>query len=589
VSMQTDESRVVIDGHRSASALSAADLSWHRIEWARVNRTVRKLQTRIAKATAERDWRRVKALQRFLTRSFSGKAVAVRRVTENTGKRTAGVDGQLWSTPETKRDAISQLRRRGYQPLPLRRVYIPKANGKLRPLGIPTMRDRAMQALYLLALEPVSESLADNNSYGFRRERCTADAIEQCFTALSQKASAQWILEADIKGCFDNINHDWLIAHIPMDTAVLRKWLTAGYMESRRLFPTEAGTPQGGIVSPTVANMALDGLEAMLEAHFGQKRSQTAFRNKVHMVRYADDFVITGNSRELLENEVQPLVEQFLAIRGLELSSEKTRITHISAGFDFLGQNVRKYEGKLLVKPSRKNVNAFLDKVRGIIRGQKSAGQANLIRQLNPVITGWANYHQAICAKETFNTIDWAIWQALRRWSRRRHPNKLWTWIRKKYFRSVGSRTWVFAADTLLPDGTSTVIRLALAKDTPIRRHTKIRGDVNPFDPADEIYLEDRLGSKMTSSLTGRQKLLRLWWAQDKRCLICSQFITKDSGWHVHHKIRRTDGGGNNPSNLIMLHPTCHTQVHHDDPSKQILCKDGLDEPGSVESSIVTA
>jgi len=451
------------------------------------------------------------------------------------------------------------------------------------------MRDRAMQALYLLALEPVSESLADHNSYGFRRERCTADAIEQCFTALSQKASAQWILEADIKGCFDNINHDWLIAHIPMDTAILRKWLKAGYMESRRLFPTEAGTPQGGIVSPTVANMALDGLEAMLEAHFGQKRSQTAFRNKVHMVRYADDFVITGNSRELLENEVRPLVEKFLAIRGLELSSEKTRITHISVGFDFLGQNVRKYEGKLLVKPSCKNVKAFLDKVRGIIRGQKSAGQANLIRQLNPVITGWANYHQAICAKETFNRIDQAIWQALCRWSRRRHPNKCWPWIRKKYFRSMGSRHWVFAANTLLPDGTSTVLRLALAKDTPIRRHTKIKGDVNPFDPADEIYLEDRLGSKMKSSLSGRRKLLRLWWAQDKRCPICSQFITKESGWHVHHIIRRTDGGGDNSSNLIMLHPTCHTQVHHDDPSAQHHCQDGLDEPGSVKSSIVTA
>lgn len=188
----------------------------------------------------------MKALQRMLTRSFAAKALAVKRVTENRGKKTPGVDRELWSTPEAKWRAIGRLTRTGYRPKPLRRVYIPKANGKRRPLGIPTMLDRAMQALYLLALEPVSETTADRNSYGFRSMRSTADAIEQCFVNLSRGNSAEWVLEGDIKGCFDNISHDWLLANIPLDKQVLGKWLKAGFMESSRLFPTEAGTPQGG-------------------------------------------------------------------------------------------------------------------------------------------------------------------------------------------------------------------------------------------------------------------------------------------------------------------------------------------------------
>ena len=242
------------------------------------------------------------------------------------------------------------------------------------------MKDRAMHAVHLLALEPISETKADRNSYGFRPERATQDAIEQCFRVLSMKASSQWILEGDIRGCFDNINHEWLIDNIPMDKKILRKWLKAGYIHKRILYPTEAGCPQGGIISAALANMTLDGLEAELKK-FRQQ-------DKVHMVRYADDFIITGNSKELLENEVKPLVEKFLSARGLELSPEKTSITHIDKGFDFLGVNIRKYSGKLLIKPSKKNVKAFLDKVRKSIKDNKTAKQINLIRMLNPIIQG---------------------------------------------------------------------------------------------------------------------------------------------------------------------------------------------------------
>jgi RNA-directed DNA polymerase len=232
-------------------ARSGPTIEWRSLDWFACHRRVGSLQVRIVKAWQEGKRRKVKVLQRMLIRSLSGKALAVRRVTENPGKRTPGVDRETWPTPEAKSKAVLSLRRRGYQPRPLRRVYIPKRNGKMRPLGIPTMKDRAMQALYLLALQPIAECTADPNSYGFRPKRSTADAMMQCQLILARRGRpAEWILEGDIKGCFDNISHDWLLAHVPMDKAILRKWLKAGFIESRTLWPTDAGTPQGGIITP---------------------------------------------------------------------------------------------------------------------------------------------------------------------------------------------------------------------------------------------------------------------------------------------------------------------------------------------------
>ncbi len=543
-------------------AASGLEVEWHGINWAECHRQVRRLQARIVKATQEGRFGKVKALQWLLTHSFSGKALAVKRVTENQGKKTPGVDGETWSTPETKSKAVLSLKRRGYQPLPLRRVYIPKSNGKMRPLGILTMKDRAMQKLHLLALEPVSETTADRNSYGFRPERSTADAREQCFIALVKKDRPQWILEGDIKGCFDNISHDWMLEHIPTDKTMLQKWLKAGYIYQNELFPTYAGTPQGGIISPTLANMTLDKLQAKLEAKFGRKNSRKASENQVNLVRYADDFIITGKSKEMLANEVRPLVEEFLKEKGLTLSEEKTRITHIEEGFDFLGWNIRKYDGKLLTKPSKKNVTTFLDDIRATVKANKQARQEYLIGILNPKIQGWVNYHKGAVAKETFAKVDREMWKALWQWAKRRHPNKGSQWIKEKYFKTDGNRNWVFAADINTPEGDARRVKLVTASDTKIQRHVKIRGDANPFDPQHETYFEDRLGWKMKRSMTGQVKWLKLWWSQDKECPMCKEKITEETGWATHHIHERGDGGSDNSSNLVLLHPNCHRRLH---------------------------
>src|SRR6266704_91616 len=528
---------------------------WHDIDWKSVSHHVRRLQARIVKATKEKRWGKVQALQRLLTHSLSGKALAVRRVTENQGKNTPGVDKITWNTPHKKLNAIYSLRQRGYHPKPLRRIYVPKSNGGKRPLSIPCMSCRAMQALCLLALDPIAETTSDPNSYGFRKERSPADAIEQCFTALGKTRSPQWILEGDIKACFDRISHEWLLAHIPMDKSILRKWLKAGFLEKQVLHPTEEGTPQGGICSPVIANLALDGLERRLLERY--PKPKTGYNAKVNYVRFADDFIVTGISKEFLEQEVKPLIEQFMRERGLTLSQEKTVITHINEGFDFLGQQVRKYNGKLIIKPAHKNVSTFLRKVRTLIKANKQATAGDLIVQLNPLIRGWANYHQHVVSKVTFARVGHAIFQALWRWARRRHPNKAKQWIKERYFKSINGKNWVFYGTIATKDGL-VENRLLHPAYVPIKRHVKIKGEANPYDPAWEEYFEKRLGVKMVHHLKGKRQLIALWKEQKGLCPICQQKITKLTGWHNHHLVWRVKGGKDVADNRVLLHPNCH-------------------------------
>jgi RNA-directed DNA polymerase len=468
-------------------------VAWQFIDWDRVYSEVKSLQQRIVKARKEGRHNKVKSLQWLLTHSLSAKLLAVKRVTENAGKNTAGVDGVVWNTPLQKLNAAKPLTRKGYKAKPLKRVYIPKKNGKKRPLGIPTMHDRAMQALYLMALDPVSETTADNCSYGFRPKRSCADAIARCYIHLSRKSSAEWILEGDIKGCFDHISHQWMLENIPVDKVVLKQWLNAGFIDNKRLFPTEEGMPQGGIISPTLANMVLDGMEQAIGNATGityrKNGWQKTNKHKIHMVRYADDFIITGSSKEVLENTVLPIIRQFLESRGLQLSGEKTIITSIYEGFDFLGQNVRKYNnGTLLIKPSKNSFKSITAKIKEVVKKNRATPPDRLIRQLNPIIRGWCYYHRHVCCNKHFNKLDTIVWSTIWRWAVRRHSNKGRTWVKIKYFKSNDRSKWIFFG----VDKKGTSIKLVKACQINILRHRLINGKANPYDPEWDKYFYAR-------------------------------------------------------------------------------------------------
>ena len=526
------------------------EAQWKSIDWKEAETYVNRLQVRIAKATQEKKWNTVKRLQYLLTHSYYAKAMAVRKVTTNKGENTSGVDKELWSTPASKMRGVLTLTDKNYKAKPLRRVFIEKKGKKAkRPLGIPCMYDRAMQALYALALDPVAETTADTKSFGFRKGRSCHDACEYIFTALSRKNCAEWVLEGDIKGCFDHISHEWLIDNIPMDKSVLKQFLKAGFIFENELFPTNDGTPQGGVISPILANMALDGIQKILSDRFhtnrlGKVDNRFQITNKVYLVRYADDFIVTAATKEIAE-EAKELIRKFLKTRGLELSEEKTTITHVGDGFDMLGWTFRKFKGKLIVKPSKKSIKSFVASLsETILKRGKAWKQEPLIEKLNEQIRGWTNYHQSVCASEAFAHIDYVLFELLWRWAKRRHPHKNRWWVSTNYWHKKGNRSWVFSTENK---------ELLRVDHIPIVRHTKVRMDANPY--FDTQYFLDRKFQQGMKRLSGRFKLI--WKNQNGCCYHCGMPMEISDEREIFFKVLKSAGGKDEVMNMAYVHKSC--------------------------------
>lgn len=495
----TSASAGTLDAATSVSVNGAQDLleDWDQVAWDRVEAEVRRLRQRIFTASRAGEHRKVRSLQRLMLRSRANALVATRRVTQiNQGRRTAGIDGLTALLDEDRADLARWVQHSGQESpaLPVRRIYIPKANGKRRPLGIPVIADRASQAVVLNALEPEWEARFEPRSYGFRPGRGCHDAIEAIFTVCKGKNPTRaWVLDADLTAAFDRIDHDRLLAHLHGFPArdLVARWLRAGVIENRQYAPTTEGTPQGGVISPLLMNIALHGMEAAAGVRYKPWRSTRGWSapGSPVLVRYADDLVALCHSRHEAE-QVKERLATWLAPRGLAINEDKTQIVHLSEGFDFLGFTVRHYRdpGKLLITPSKAAVKRFRARLRAEVRSLHGAPAAAVISRLNPILRGWAAYYRTGVSKKVFADIDSTLWWTMFKWGRRQHNTKTGQWIVDRYFgRFNPSRQdrWIFG-------DRATGAYLRKLSWTPIRRHQMVKADASPDDPALTDYWEQR-------------------------------------------------------------------------------------------------